>query len=274
MCKLPIMLPFEAALRRILRPLVRLAIARRMGFPALAELLKGLYVEVAERHFRLGGRRMTDSRVSLLTGLQRRDVRAHRDAAPTAEGATAGPLPRLVARWSGARAWQDAARRPKVLPRRGPGSFEALAAEVSRDLHPRTLLDQLAAEGVVRLDPLDDRVTLLADAWLPRDEASRLGYLGANLGDHAAAAAENLLTEPPPFFERAVHYNGLSAASLTALDALARDLLGDVLARLNAEALRLQDADAAGDDRAGRFRAGAFIYGATAEAAPAREEAT
>ena len=261
---------FENALRRILRPLARLAIARRFGFPAFAELLKGVYVDVAESRFRLNDRRLTDSRVSLLTGLQRRDVRALRagDGAVTGEAAPAGPLPRVVARWSGGLRWQDRRGRPLPLPRRGPRSFESLVAEVSRDIHPRTVLDQLLAEGAVAWDAEAETVTLLAGAYLPRDEAARLAYLGANLGDHAEAAAENLLAEPPPFVERAAHYNQLSPASLAALDSLARTLLGEALARINAEALKRQDADRATGEASGRFRAGAFIYSQDGGPAP------
>lgn len=253
---------FESALRRVLRPLVRLAIARRFGFPAFAELLKGVYVEVAESRFTLEGKRLTDSRVSLLTGLQRRDVRALRwsDPDPRPEAGSAGPLPRVVARWIGARGWQDRKGQPLALPRRGKRSFESLVAEVSRDVHARTVLDELLAQGTVTFDADREEVKLAAEAFLPRDEAARLAYFGANLGDHGEAATENLLAEAPPFFERAVHYNGLSAESLQALDAEARQLLSEVLAKLNAEALRLQEQDGTNTNAEGRFRAGTFVY--------------
>jgi len=260
---------FDSALRRALRPLARLAIARGFGFPAFADLLKSVFVEVAERRFTLEGKRLTDSRVSLLTGLQRRDVRTLRwsEPEPKPEAAGAGPLPRVVARWSAARGWQDRRGKPLVLPRRGKRSFESLVAEVSRDVHARTVLDQLVAEGTVAYDAGREEVRLTAQAFLPRDEAARLGYVGANLGDHGEAAAENLLVEPPPFFERAVHYNALSPDSVAALDRLSRELLAEALSRINGEALALQEQDRDRPDNDGRFRAGAFLYTETPEPA-------
>ncbi len=252
----------QTALRQILRPLVRLAIARRLGYPAFATLLKAVYVEVAEAEFPLAGRRLTDSRISLLTGLQRRDVHVLRTAGDGAvPRVRAGQLRRVLGRWRG-EAWCDPEGAPLVLPRRGPGSFDSLVAEVSRDLHPRTILDQLLSEQSVIYDKEAERVALTATApgGVAPDEAPRLRTLGANLGDHAAAAAANLQSATPPFFDRAVRHNRLSAESLAALDRLARNLTGVVLARLDAEALRLQEADAKGADQAGRFRAGAFIY--------------
>ncbi len=40
---------FNAALTRILRPLIRMAIAHSVGFPAFAALVKQGYLQVAER---------------------------------------------------------------------------------------------------------------------------------------------------------------------------------------------------------------------------------
>lgn len=260
---------FRGAVTRILRPLVRAMIARGLTYPELSERLKGLYVETCALHFRLGGKRLTDSRVSLLTGLQRKDVRALRarlETAPEAIGtAGAGPLPRVVARWLAGPPYAAAAGAPESLPRSaaaGP-SFETLVAEVSRDIHPRTVLDELLRLGLASLDPDADRVTLAATAYLPRrDEAALIGYYGANLGDHAEAAAANLLAapEPGPYFERAVHYNQLTPAALDELEDLARRLQGEALAELNARALALQRRDAGDPAAVGRFRCGAFVY--------------
>ncbi|MEM6421722.1 MAG: DUF6502 family protein, partial [Pseudomonadota bacterium] len=70
----------------MLRPLVRILIARGVTLPALIRLLKSVYVGVAEEDFRIDGKPVTDSRVSVITGVHRRDVRAIRsgegEAAP------------------------------------------------------------------------------------------------------------------------------------------------------------------------------------------------
>lgn len=253
----------EQALGRVLRPLVRLAIARRLTFPVLAQRLKRLYVEVAESDCALPGRRLTDSRVSLLTGLQRRDVRDLRSAdppaSPPADGrlAAAGPLRRVLARWR-SEAWCDLDGLPLTLPRRGPRSFEALVASVSRDLPPRTLLDQLLAEGSVTQDRAAGTVTLAGDLGT-RDEASRLEALGTSLGAHAEVAVGNLLGATPPVYERSFQVEGLSAESVVALERLARNLQAVLLSRLDAEAQRLQAAEQPDAPRTGRFRAGAFL---------------
>ncbi|MEM8624200.1 MAG: DUF6502 family protein [Pseudomonadota bacterium] len=258
---------FEAAIRRILRPLVRAMIARGLFYPRLTEILKEVFVGEAEAHFGIAGRQMTDSRISVLTGLQRRDIRGLRGADDVERPRGLGPVPRTVAHWQGDPRYQvDGA--PAPLPRlaeaAGDGpSFESLVREIGRDVHARTILDELSRLGLVTIDKKSDRVSLIAEALLPsRDDALLLGYYAANLGDHAAASAANLMAspDPGPFYERAVHYNRLRAEDVDALEASARERLQDALAALNADALSRQRA--AKDDPAAtaRFRAGAFVF--------------
>jgi Family of unknown function (DUF6502) len=261
--------PFRDALTRILRPLVRVMIARGLSYPELTGNLKQLYVESCIRHFRLGEKRVSDSRISLLTGLQRKDIKALRQGfenVRTAAGPPdAGPLPRVLARWMGGPPYVDETGAPRSLPRVSADglSFESLATEVSRDIHPRTVLDELIRLGLVRHDRDAERVSLIAPAYLPsREDAALLGYFGANLGDHAEAAATNVLAapKPGPFFERAVHYDQLTPAALDELEELARRLQSEALSTLNRRALALQKRDAGDSAAAGRFRCGAFVY--------------
>ena len=63
------------AVTRLLRPLLRVLIAQGITLPILIRLLKELYVEVAETSFSMPGRTQTDSRINLLTGVHRKDVR-------------------------------------------------------------------------------------------------------------------------------------------------------------------------------------------------------
>ncbi len=261
--------PLQAAVLRILRPIVRVLIGRRVPFPELLDRLKELYVAVAVRDYELDGKRMTDSRISLITGLQRKDIktiRARLDGASAERDAGAGPLPRVMTLWQTSARYLTPDGDPLPLPRHAePGrpSFESLVAEISRDIHPRTVLDELLRLGLVELDPIIGLLRPTSEAFLPgRDDAALLGYFGANLGDHAEASAANVLAAPAPgpFFERAVHYNQLTPDSVAALETLARDLQTKALVRLNAEALALQTRDRGKAEATGRFRCGAFIF--------------
>ena len=261
---------FRTALGRILRPVVRIMIARGWRFPFASDLLKELYVEVCNRHFQLGDKRLTDSRVSLLTGLQRKDVRSVRtrleEHTDEQRPASAGPLARVLARWASGKSANRQDGWPRTLPRSaetGEASFEALVAEVSRDIHARTVLDELKRQNLVEHDQTKDTVTLVVSAYVPSgDDDALVGYYGANLGDHMEAATANLEAAPAPGpnFERAVHYNKLTPEALDELDALARRMQSQVLADLNNRALHLQERDAGLGHATGRFRCGAYVY--------------
>lgn len=234
-----------------LKPLARLLIARGVLFSAASRQLKHAYIRGAEDH--VGGA-VTDSRLSVMTGLQRRDLAKLREERETedAQPRQVNHLSRLVAKWQA-----DPKMNGAPLPRRGDGpSFDTLARSVRQDVHPKAMLDQLVAAGTVAIRD-DDTVELLQPSYQPLPGSSeQLAYLFDNVGDHLAAATENLLAEHPPHFERAVHYNQLSEKAVTQLDALYRERQMALLQELNAAAAELQ----ASDPGPCRFRAGGYFY--------------
>ncbi|UHC15261.1 DUF6502 family protein [Methylobacterium currus] len=263
----------QAPLARLLRPLVRLFVRSGITFPALTDLLRELYVNVAEYDFALPGKDQTDSRVSLLTGIHRKEVRRLRGAgAPvSAVPAAVSRTSRIIARWVAAPDFTEADGRPKPLKRAaetGP-SFESLVASVTRDLRPRAVLDEWLDRGLVTLDA-EERIVLAEAAFVPSGGGSQqLYYFGRNLHDHIAAAVTNILEEKPRFLERAVHYDGLSPELARRLEGRAREIAMEALQQANREAHAACETDPGGD---ARWNFGIYIY---AEEAPqAGPEAT
>ncbi len=212
------------ALRRALRPLVQLMVARGLTLPYLVELLKSLLVEVADRNFRIDDKPPTDSRVSLVTGVHRKDVGRLRQQ-HARDGHEVSPVASLGARvmslWQGSPPYLDDNGEPRALPRfvseGGPASFEGLVASVNSDIRSRVVLDEWLRQGLVRLDD-ERRVCLCVEAFVPAEGSDdKAFYLGHNLHDHAAAAAHNLLGGVPPFLERSVHYGSLNTDAVHTL---------------------------------------------------------
>ncbi len=261
--------PLIAAVARLLRPMIRLLIRGGVTCPTLMDVVRGVYVDVA-RDMLPDERARTDSRISLMTGVHRKELRRHRTEGP-------GPAPQpvtvgsqVVARWLGQPGLQDAAGRPRPLPRSAPAgtaSFEALVAAVTRDVRPRAVLDDWLAQALVTLDA-ENRVVLQADAFLPKPgEAEQLYYLGRNLHDHLAAAAANVDTAPAPFLERAVHYDGLSAPAADRLVQAGREAAQRMLLDVNRTALAIAEADDAESGgppgsagRTHRVNLGAYLF--------------
>ncbi|MEO1612987.1 MAG: DUF6502 family protein [Pseudomonadota bacterium] len=250
---------FTKALKGLLRPLARALIAKGMTAPAFYQLVKQLFVEVAESEFALDGKRPTDSRISMLTGVHRRDVKTFRDPDLAEERAArrkVTTIATVLGRWAA----RGEGGPPPTLSRDGEGGFEELVAEISRDIRPRTVLDEMIAQGLVE-ERDDGALALAADAFIgPGDNEQRVYFFAENVGDHLAAAVDNLLADEPRFMERAVFYNRLSAASIDEVEALARKLSGAALTDVNATAQKRQSADVENGEGDGRFRFGVFFY--------------
>ncbi|GIT91697.1 hypothetical protein JANAI62_21540 [Jannaschia pagri] len=266
---------FDRAIRRILRPLVRALISQNVTVTAFYRLVKQTYVEVATEMLGQDG---TDSRISVMTGVHRRDVKAFRSLSDTSDQTDqrkASMLSTVVGRWLSSTGYVDADGRPVPIPRNaeaGP-SFEALVQSVSRDVRPRTVLDELARQGILTI--AEDRVHLLLEGLVaPADMDQRLHFFAHNLGDHVDAAVTNILSDTPPHLERAVFYNALDAEALRDVEAEARAIATDALRRVNAKAAALQTADPTDPEASHRFRFGIFFYSEdeTAQTQPAKTE--
>ena len=236
--------------RRLLRPLVRLLIQGGVTFPVLAELLRSLYVEVAVRDLLRDARARTDSRISLLTGVHRKEIRRWRleTHAPEAVPPVITRTSQIIARWLRADEYLDTEGRPRPLPRLphpdGGPSFESLVQSVTSDVRPRAVLDDWLNHGIVTLDAAD-HVVLDTAAFVPRPgSAEQLFYFGRNLHDHLSAAAANVTSVgPAPFVERAAHYDNLTPDTMARLEAVGREAAQRLLTEFHRQALDLLDAN-------------------------------
>ncbi len=259
------------AIRKLLRPLVRLMLAYQITYPFIINLLKSTYVEVAEEEFRVGDKRPSDSRVNLLTGVHRKDVKRLRS-----EPDRHSQVPRnisigaqLISVWLGSEQFTDTAGRPIPLPLRNAtnpvnsASFDDLVELVCKqDIRPRVILDEWLNIGVATLDP-ENCVVLNTGAFTPqRGFDEKAFFFGKNLHDHLSASTHNLLGRQPSYFDRSVYYDNLTSESVQQLSELANELGMHALTTLNKSALALQKQDQTKAARDYRMNFGVFNYNA------------
>lgn len=255
------------ALRRILRPLVKLMLAKGITFPFLSELLKGLFVEVADSEFRIDGKPSTDSHLSLLTGIHRKDIKrlrtcSHSDTETIPQAVSLGT--RLINLWSSDPRFLDENNQPKPLPRfckdGGDISFEGLVTSVSCDIRSRVVLDEWLRLGVAHFDE-NNRVCLNTAAFIPANGfEEKVYYFSHNLHDHTAAATSNLLGDNPPFLERSVSYDGLSADSVKNLAEISEQHGMEALLAINKSAMEFEKNDTGKNVPQHRMTFGIYYY--------------
>ena len=163
------------ALSTMLRPLVRLLIHQDITYVGLLNLLKRTYVEVAEESFSIESKKLTDSRISLITGIHRGDVKRIRTEnvnQPTEKELKASLSSQLMSIWMGHQGYIDSKGQPLSLFRYqqdGSPSFEELVFSISKDKHPRSILDEWVSHGLVEAFTEEDleKIQLTQAGYIP-----------------------------------------------------------------------------------------------------------
>lgn len=256
------------AVLRLLKPVARLLLHNGVGYPAFAVALKRVFLEAAQDELKAQGMPQTDSALTLLCGVHRRDVRTllrAPETSPAAERAEREPLSmasEVATRWLADRNFRSRGK-PKRLGRGSDaGSFDALVASVSSDIRPRAVLDELKRLGVAQEDD-DGSVTLLAESFAPRQGFEEMSWLFAdNLRDHVAAAAMNLQGQSN-FLEQSIFVDQLTKASTDQLQQAAVLAWKHAFQSVMTEAQTRFDADAAQapvEARSQRARFGVYFF--------------
>lgn len=257
-----------AAAVRVLTPLLPLLLREGVTYQHLVAAIKQALLEEAPAVLLDSGIRVNDSSVSTLTGIHRKDVRSWRSAGrPRSQARTFNAVMDAFTRWSTDPDYCDARGRPRVLERKGDaGSFEDLAASVSNDVHPRTLLQELVRLGVVELvggasGNADDRVRLCMDAFVPPEGTPEmLQLLSDNVADHLAAAVQNVLGAAPPMLEQSIYADNLRPQSVERMQALARKTWQAAFHEIVRKATTLREDDAGQAEADQRIRIGMYFY--------------
>jgi hypothetical protein len=228
------------AVRNLLRPVVRQLIAYGVSYPAVDRLMRQLYVEVAEQDFALPFKRQTDSRVALVTGLNRKEIaalrgrRAPRSAVRELEG---NVVTHVIGRWLAGSPYADDDGIPRRLPYeaspRRP-SFTRLVKDLGVDIPVRAVLDELIRTGTVELLP-DGVVVLRREGFIvAEDVEAKIGLLGSEPAELFTTILHNIDHPDTPWLQRKVVYDNIGAEALAALEGEARALGEELMRRANA----------------------------------------
>lgn len=254
-------------LAHLLKPIVGGLLDSGVPYQALDEVLRQLFVETAIQ--RSESRTDTDSRVSVATGLSRREVKRLRENLGNGKKTIPDSVSlgsRVVAAWLSRSGYQDESGAPLPLPKHAKDetqpSFEELVRSVSQDVRSRAVLDEWLRLGVARLSE-SDQVCLNSAAFIPTQASKEKAfYLGHNLHDHTAAAMDNFLGNTgTPWMERCVHYSGLTKDEIEQTRKFAEQLGSRTLSKVN-QLIQTLPNPAAETENLQRFSFGIYFYAA------------
>jgi hypothetical protein len=139
-----------------LRPLARILLQFGIGFREFSEIMKTAFVDVASKDFGLRGRPTNISRVAVMTGLTRKEVRRLREKLDSGDHdvvVKSTPMADILHRWHSESDFVDQSNRPMKLPFTGEvGSFTSLVKKFGGDIPPGAMRTELKRVGAVRED--------------------------------------------------------------------------------------------------------------------------
>jgi hypothetical protein len=253
--------PFCTALSALLGPLAQAMVARGVTIGGAHEAMKRAMVDAVVAS---DGDAVSDSRISLRTGLHRKDVKRLRGDAPHKDSRKSVSAAALaISYWATSPEFQTEDGSARELPRSGddtaPG-FDNLIRKARIDMAPGTVLQALLDQGVVE-ESEGGVYRLLTQSFLPQSGSdAQVAAYQATLSSHLQAATQNLLaTEGQPRnFDRIVRYSHLSDDSVLRLTREANEKAQALLEEINATAQGMQKHDASGGQR-GKFSFGAYV---------------
>ncbi|NNP70682.1 hypothetical protein [Acinetobacter sp. Ac_5812] len=243
----------------IMPQLIHWLIQSGIGYNEFSTALKTLFYNEAIKELDEIKQKKTDSAISLLAGLNRRDIRAFSQ--------TYGEyvlidqfnlqLPISVpARVVGI--WIDQ-KLPLKIPLHGDtNSFEGLVKQISSEKHPKSILLELKRLGIVQEE--NESIVLQKSSFTPNPQADESKQLFTqNISDHLSAGISNL-TKNKNFLEQAIFADELSQESVDKLNQLSTDLWNMMSKAIVSAAIDYCKNDEALPDANKRFRLGIYQY--------------
>ncbi len=205
-----------AATSQILTPLVRVLLRNRIACKAITELMRRAAVGVAHEEFGLEGKSPTQARISVITGLHRKEV-----SRLLKEHQAAGRVPverrnraaSVLGAWRRDPDFCDEQGEPLRLPFSGDISFTELCKRHSGDMKPRSIANELLGAGA--MEEADGLLSMTTRGYVPgNDPVELVRMLGTDTAEFIETIDHNLRAEDDAArrYQSKVHYDNVPAS--------------------------------------------------------------
>lgn len=250
----------------ILTALAELMLEEGVSYAEFAAIARHAFVNAAEQVL-ASEKRVTDSRVSILTGIHRKEVKQIRGSEGLAinpEKAKSNRAIAVISAWTREPAYLSSDGKPLALPYDGSApSLSDLIQNFSGDMPVRAVCDELARMGVI--EQRGDLWYLLVPVFVPNESRNAvMNILSTDTTDLIRTIHHNL-NHPTGSkrFQRTVAYDAISDESAALFKALASGQSLELLKQFDAWLANREKDDKAlraKDPSLPRLRAGVGIY--------------
>lgn len=202
-------------IRRILRPLVRILLHNQVSVSEFIDQVKDIYVEVADKDFAIPTKKNTVSRISVITGLSRKEVlriQTEQENFQHEEGQNKlNKASAVIMGWLKDSDFTDSIGLAINLPfKGGEYSFETLVKRYGGDITARAVLDELIRIGSVVKIPDTGLLKLVSFGYVPEQKLEKLKIMSTCARDFFETVSYNLEHEAhESYFQRQITYSEL-----------------------------------------------------------------
>lgn len=206
----------RAALGLLLEPVILLLLKTGIGWKEFAAVARARFVQVATREFGIRGRPTNASRVAILTGIDRRDVRKLRTGSSAAEPGFMSKPTQVLEGWYRDPEFLDSDGKPKDLTLSRNGAFAKLVRRYAAGIPVVAMIKELRAAGAVQKSK-GNKLRVLKQTYIPRELSdNQIRLWSSALRDLGVTLETNLMraSEEQPRFERRALSLGVDKAAL------------------------------------------------------------
>lgn len=187
----------QFGLRAVLAPIVRYCLRHGLKLQDLIDAAKPVFVDHARRFLAADGEKESISRVSLMTGVHRKDVTQLLAQHPEdSNTSTRNIVWKILSVWESSREFQTKSGNPRVLLNSpSANEFADLVGMVSKELNPYSVSLELQRMGVVKKTRSGLKL-VRAEYQSSDDYQEALGFLSTDIDDLIQAVEQNVLSTP------------------------------------------------------------------------------
>jgi hypothetical protein len=255
---------FITGIVKMMRPIVRLLIKYNITYDTISHIIRKLYAEEAKEELVIPGKKISMSRISVVTGIPRKEVQKYLDTPFEEEDnihQNQNRASRVVTGWMTDKDYQDSENKTVEIPLDGTISFDALVKKYSGGVPTKAVYDELsrvkaitkAESGLIALQGFGYAIS--------KEDKDTFLIVSENVSDLMKTILHNLSNEPSTSrLQLRVAANNLPAEIVDELRKLCTKEGRETLVSLGGS---LQKYDRDHNDTVfgtGQFRAGVGIY--------------
>ena len=188
---------FPVIIKGLVRPIIKFSLRYGISLQDLINAEKSVFVEEAVKFIKKSEEKINISKVSVLTGINRKEVdNLMKKNSKKEHKQKSGILNNVIGYWLTNKNFLTSQGKPKILTKGWDGTFSKLVHCVSSDLSPATILNELIRINAVVTTK--QGLKLIVNSYNTIDDLPQtFDYLNDDINNLIMAVEENILADQP-----------------------------------------------------------------------------